>query len=521
MTPTTVTEVIEIVHKLKNQKSAGADNFSTMLIKSIAEYISPILCHVINLSFYSGVFPDKLKQSIVVPIYKKSNSSKTDNLRPISLVPVVSKIFEKIMKKRLMHFLESKQFISKDQYGFTQGRSTEDALINVTEQIYNKFNEKNKITGLFIDFKKAFDLVNHSILLDKLEAIGIRGNALRWFESYLTGRTQRVRIGDTLSPPQAVLSGVPQGAVLSANLFLIFINDLLMLPFIGKINAFADDIALFYYHNNSQIIWQNITEDLNFLSLWCAHNKMQVNVDKTKFINFDFKGFAFSQPLIYHESNCIKLNCTCKTIEQVDNFKYLGLTLDQKLNWGKHVADVHKKLRINVRKFYFLRNFCDIDLLRTLYYALVHSKLQYGIACWGSSFKYLIDRLRVTQNHYLRIIKKKTRIDSSYPLYLELDILPIQNLFIYKVLQIFFIRSGNRETNDFFYRTRSIENNYIKIPKVNKDVFRRSLEYLGPKYFNQLPVEIKKNRNRNKFKRNVYKWIIEKANIAFLNTILR
>ena len=302
------------------------------LIKNVVETIAPVLTYIINLSFQSGVFPASLKKSIIVPLYKKPNSKQIDNIRPISLLSVFSKIFEKCMKVRLVNYLHSIIFQNIAQFGFTKGKSTEDALINVVNKIHESMNNGKKTTGLFVDFRKAFDLVKFDLLLKKMENAGIRGVALQWFTSFLIGRTQQVKIGNFLSTPRIVKSGVPQGSVISATLFLIFINDLLQQRFSGTVWAFADDIALLYSNKNKQELWLQITNDLKFLKKWCFENKMSVNVSKTKFINFDFKGFRFQNSIKYHDNDCDEsVTCDCNDILQVNEFQYLGVHLDEKM----------------------------------------------------------------------------------------------------------------------------------------------------------------------------------------------
>lgn len=423
---------------------------------------------------------------------------------------------------RLESFLKKYNLLNSNQFGFIKGKSTESALTTVTEHIFNGLNSKLKTTGLFIDFKKAFDMVNHEILLNKLEAFGIRGVPLNWFRSFILGRRQQVKIKNTFSDPLVTHSGVPQGSMTSATLFLIFINDLLNINFHGKINAFADDIALFYTDSNLNTLTVFINEDLLLLKEWCTTNKMQVNVNKTKFMNFDLTGFDLPNPIIFHSSTCNIQLCTCQPLEKVKTIKYLGVLLDEKFSFESHVLNLHAKLRSQIRKFYFLRNFCDISLLRTLYFALINSRLQYALPCWGGAYKYLIDKLRTTQNYFLRIILKKPKRTSSFPLYQELKILPIQHLYVFKVLRLFFLRSGNRENvmPSNVYNTRSFENKFIKLPKVNKVIFRNSLHYLGPKYYNQLPLQIKNSKNIRYFCRRTIFWLYSQQEVDYLNNVL-
>lgn len=223
------------------------------------------------------------------PFIKKGDRQLVQHYRPISLLSVLSKVVEKAMQSRFLNFLNQNKFFSPRQYGFIKGKNTENAVSSFVEGVYNRLNNNKKTSGIFIDFAKAFDLVDHSILLNNLELAGIRDITLKWFESYLSSREQKVRIQNSYSNPKIINIGVPQGSVLSVYLFLIFINDLLFQSFEGDIIAFADDIALQYSKPFWGKIWDSMNCDLKTLNEWCCSNKMIVNASKTKFINFDFR----------------------------------------------------------------------------------------------------------------------------------------------------------------------------------------------------------------------------------------
>ena len=206
-----IEEVLDIINQLEN-KSTGPQSIPIKLLKLIPDLILIPLCRIINQSFQTGVFPDALKISEVIPIHKGGSTEERNNYRPISLLSIFDKIIEKIMHKRLYDFLQEHNILFQNHFGFRKNNSTSFALIEITEKIKETTDNKKYGCGIFIDLRKAFDTVNHEILLKKLEHYGIRGKALIWFRSYLTNRKQYVSLNGVCSESKYITCGVPQGS---------------------------------------------------------------------------------------------------------------------------------------------------------------------------------------------------------------------------------------------------------------------------------------------------------------------
>ena len=283
--PITCTEIIDIVSNIKSDCSPGYDDISIKVKKKSIHVLCQPICAIFNQWLDLGIFPDDLKIARVFPVYKNGSSENVANYRPISVLPIFSKILEKCMYNRLFDFISKCNILSLNQYGFRPGHSTSSALIDFVHTVTALDNKKYMI-AMFLDLKKAFDTVDHAILLHKLELYGIRGIVLKLFESYLSNRKQYVEISKCKSQQGTISCGVPQGSILGPLLFILFINDLSKVSKVLHCTMFADDTSLFLSHINYRDLHNLFNSELELISEWFYANKMIINVAKTSYIIF-------------------------------------------------------------------------------------------------------------------------------------------------------------------------------------------------------------------------------------------
>ncbi|CAB3228852.1 unnamed protein product [Arctia plantaginis] len=314
-------EVEQMILDLRTDCATGIDGISAKLIKQFKSIFVPPLTYIFNLCINAGVFPDLFKRALIHPIYKTGDVDRVNNYRPISVLPSLSKILEKIINTRLKKYLEEKDIISINQYGFRSNRSTNDAVHELTENIVQALDRRKKSLAIFLDLAKAFDTVSIPKLILKLERIGVRDQQLNLFISYLTNRTQCVKIGRYVSRELPIEYGVPQGSILGPTLFLVYINEMCKLKLTnGKLLAFADDTTLIFTSQTWEEVYDAAQTGFNRITKWLAENTLAINVDKTKIIRFQIKKNSIPNRFsitAHNHTTCCYLTCNCPQLQDV------------------------------------------------------------------------------------------------------------------------------------------------------------------------------------------------------------
>ena len=442
LSPATQIEVFDLINILNPSKSVGPNSIPIKLLKIIGFSVSPLLALLVNQFFQSGIFPDKLKIAKVISLFKKGNPELPSNYRLISLLSVFSKIFEKLMYRRLYRFLEIHNVLFSLQFGFQENHSIDHALVSLTEAIRNTLDNKRIGCGIFIDLQKAFDTVNHNILLSKLEHYGVRGCALQWFRSYLSDRKQYVSVNGSNSNLLQISCGVPQGSVLGPLLFLLYINDLPNVSKKLKFYLFADDTNIYCESSDLSNLIKIVNRELRSVKKWLDANKLSLNIDKTNYIIFHSSSVSIPSDAV------IKIGK--KHIKRLKFVKFLGLLLDEHLSWKYHLSELSKKLARTCGIFFKIRNLLPLDVLLCLYNALFLSFLQYGLIVWGQTFTSYVDPIFKLQKKAVRAISFQPRMSPSLPIFKDLKLLKLSELFELRLLTFVF-DSVNKSSPSCFH----------------------------------------------------------------------
>ena len=466
---TNAAEIEEIIKSFENGK---ASDIPIRLVKKSAHLISPILATLYNNCMNQGSFPTLFKVGKVTPVYKKDNKECIENYRPVSILPVFGKIFEKIIYTRLIKFFMANGILHEDQFGFRKGHSTTHALHKSVDIITNSRERGKHVLGIFIDLSKAFDTLDHRTLISKLENYGVRGTALTLLTSYLTERSQYVSFCKTSSDPLAIKYGVPQGSILGPLLFLLYINDITNC-YKGddcEFVLYADDTNIFVIGPSHESTFLKANQILEQVSKFMKCNLLHINMSKCCYIHFkpthEFDATcARVRPYANENDKSRSIFINGQKINKVRYTKFLGVVIDEKLSWEDHISYLIKKLRSISGALCRIRHSVPVELYKRIYESLFESHLAYGISVWGVALKNKAnDKLFITQKHCIRILfgnyeayvnKLSTcartrqygyqKLGSNFyqkehtkPLLNDLQLLTVQNLFKYHCISEIF-----------------------------------------------------------------------------------
>ena len=409
-------------------KTYGLYSCPINILSGAKHIISGPLSTIFNISVQEGVFPSKLKQAKVTPVYKSGDETDPGNYRPISLLSIFNRIFEKLMYQRLKNFLDKNDIFFKSQYGFREKHSTQHAVIDIVDIIQNNMDLKLFTCGIFLDLKKAFDTVNHSILLKKLNHYGIRGIINDWFSSYLPGRSQVTEIDSNLSTISKISCGVPQGSVLGPLFFLIYINDFHNSSAKFSFYLFPDDTNLLYAGKNLRSLEETVNNELVKVSDWLNANKLTLNATKSNFVIFR----PYQRKIDYSVNiqMCDNSNHFLTSLECKNHVKYLGVLLDSHLSWKYHIDNVALKISRIIGVIARLRHLVPFNTLLSIYRSLILPYLSYGLASWGQAAKSHLQKLLVLQKRALRLMYFCELRAHAVPLFISSKSLPLNMLYV-------------------------------------------------------------------------------------------
>ncbi len=427
---------------LKPKTSTGWDGLSVKLVKSIKTDIVKPLTFIINQMLETGIFPDKLKVAKVMPLFKKGDDTVFANYRPISLLPALSIIFEKVIYKQLYEYFQSKRLFYKGQYGFRSGHSTEMAALELIDRVIKDMDNNEIPLNIFLDLSKAFDTLDHRMLLYKLQHYGITGTSLKLFESYLRDRKQYVEFDGIKSEILTISTGVPQGSVLGPLLFIIYMNDIAEVSNVFKAIIYADDTTLSSTLSTCCLTKSNrynndyINKELDKISGWLKLNKLSLNVAKSKFMTFHTKRRQVPN---------LSIRIDGVDVEQVNEFNFLGIRIDSHLDWKAHASHIANKLSKTMGILNRLKHYIPMKIKLNIYNSLVLSHINYGILAWGFS----LSRIVLLQKKIVRVITLNKYNAHTEPLFKALQLLKVQDIFKLQELK-FHYKLANKKLPEYF-----------------------------------------------------------------------
>lgn len=499
-------EVKRILNEMSPDKASGMADISSAFLMSAISILIDEFTHLYNIIISDGTFPDKWKIATITPIPKVSNPKTCSELRPISILPLPSKIFEHMINNQIKQHLEDSGYLADQQNGFRKNRSTTKSLAILLDGLLTSVDAGDLAVTVFLDFKKAFDTVDHHILLWKLGKAGLGEKTCKLLTSYLRNRKQATKIGNLKSSLERVDTGVPQGSVLGPLLFLVYINDFPSISKLPLYTFFADDTTITIRGKCLSNIAKVLNEILRYANRWCDENKLTLNTQKTEYMIFGSK-------IRKNKAGHIILKIGNDILREVKSYKYLGTTLDENLQASSQLARLNQQIAVKLTTFRKIRNYMSENTAAKIYKATILPIIDYNDIIYMLLSKQQQVKLQRIQNRALRTVFKGKKL-SILDMHEKAGLDYLEDRRELHLLTLMFDRTQDQAYIEIAPRsTRSADAVMLRTPKPCTSKLAKAPIYMGSKMWNELPIRMRKSKSRQElktlFKRRKAGWPLE------------
>ena len=511
-------------------KSSGVDYIDTATVKLVAKEILPAITHIINLSISQSTFPTMWKYAKVVPLLKKGDPLLAKNYRPVALLPIFSKVLEKAVFKQIVEYLDENKLLSHNHHGSRSGLSTATALVQMYDQWVQEVDHDKMVGVMMIDLSAAFDMVDHSLLVEKLTMFGLDENAVEWCRSYLLGRYQSVLIDGKMSPPVAIQFGVPQGSILGPLLYIIYTNDIPDLVHnhpvryqsphpactpCGSTVCYVDDGTFSVSHTDTALLSQKLSDQYSKIADYMAANKLVINGEKTHLVVMGSKKSN-------NQRRNVSLKAGTHVIHPTPTAKLLGAHISQDLKWNHHILgsedSLIRQLTSRINGLSMLSSKASMMTRLTVANGIFMSKLCYLVQVWGGSEGFLLKSLQVLQNRAARIVTGCGWFTPKRRLLRLCRWLSVKQLVFYQSVimahKIAISRSplymASKMSTEHPRQTRQASSGCIRFGEdfsAHQNLIKRAFCHRATSQYNNIPAEIRGTKNLPSFKAKLKKWV--------------